>query len=80
MMKLNHLVPVKIKFTKERYDDITDEDCHPTIDEIEKSYDRVFLSKGFDFRCGDVINISSESRDLNLYYLVARDGLELIGE
>lgn len=78
MVKIKHLIPVRENFTEERYDEITQEDCHPIADEIIKSYDELYLGKGFDFICGDIINVSSIERDYNLYYFLARDGLELI--
>ena len=77
-MKLRHLAPSKNKFTEKRLEEIAQEDCHPTREEIADSYNYVILSKSIGFLCGDVIEIYSKERSYKLYYFVARDGLELI--
>jgi hypothetical protein len=80
MTEIAHLIPNRNKFTKDRYDDITQEDNHPTIEEISNFYEEVLINKNIPICCGDIINISSIKQDYNLYYFLARDGLELIGE
>jgi len=78
MPLVKHLVPVKEKMTDEEFIWITQEDNYPRLSDIKKTYVELCMTKGFDFRCGDIIQIKSTDQQYDKYYFIARDGLELI--
>ena len=70
------LMPIRCKFEQARHFEITEEDSHPTKDEINNSYGNVRNSTVL--RCGDIIRLNSDKYQYTKYYFLAQDGLELI--
>lgn len=77
MIRLTILVPKRENFEPERFEEITEEDCHPVMEELENRYIVANQPKD-NFRCGDVILLESEYHQFKRYYFIARNGFEIV--